>query len=321
MRQCKVALIFHAARILRLQPATARASAQNATVNFIMTQPQDSFITANNLTFHLIDWGGDGEWLIFLHGLASQAHMFDLVAPKLIDSFRIVAIDQRGHGLSDKPDSGYDCATVTSDLDAILRALKIDRAVLAGHSWGGNVAVQYAADHPDRVSSLILIDGGFLQIGDRLDWPTVEKFLEPPDLIGMPVDEFRSGMKMWMGSAWSPEAEAITLQNFEIRADGTIAPRMRKSNHMQVVRALWEHRPSELWARLQCSVLMIPAVAPEPHDERTRSSLDNKRRNIATAEQRLQRSQTIWMTDTIHDIPLQRPAELAEAIKRFATTR
>ena len=165
------------------------------------------------------------------------------------------------------------------------------------------------------MSGLILIDGGFLQIGDRLDWPTVEKFLEPPDLIGTPVDEFRAGMKMWMGSAWSPEAEAITLQNFEVREDGTIAPRLRKANHMQVVRALWEHRPSELWARVQCPVLMIPAVGPEPHDERTRDTLENKRRNIAMAEQRLKHSQTIWMTDTIHDMPLQRPAELAEAIK------
>lgn len=287
-------------------------------VNSHMTQSQEIFITANGLNFHLIDWGGSGEWLVLLHGLASQAHIWDLVAPHLTDSFRVVAIDQRGHGLSDKPDSGYDWATIASDLDAILNALKINRAVLAGHSWGGNVAVQYAVDHPDRVSGLVLIDGGFLQIGDRLDWPTVEKFLEPPDLIGMPVDEFRASMKMWMDSAWSPEAEAITLQNFEVRADGTIAPRLQKSNHMQVVRALWEHRPSELWARVACPVLMIPAVAPEPHDERTRDTLENKRRDVATAEKSLARSQTIWLMDTIHDAPLQRQTELAVAIKAFA---
>jgi pimeloyl-ACP methyl ester carboxylesterase len=288
-----------------------------------MTQSQDLFISANDLNFRLIDWGGSGEWLVLLHGLASQAHIWDLVAPHLTDAFRVIAIDQRGHGLSDKPDSGYDFATITSDLDTILKTLNTsrDRAVLAGHSWGGNVAVQYAADHPDRVSGLVLIDGGFLQIGDRLDWPTVERFLEPPDLIGMPVDEFRAGMKMWMGSARSPEAEAITLQNFEIRADGTIAPRLQKSNHMQVVRALWEHRPSELWARVPCPVLMIPAVAPEPHDERTRNTLENKRRNIATAEASLARSQTIWMLDTIHDSPLQRPVELADAIRTFVSDK
>jgi pimeloyl-ACP methyl ester carboxylesterase len=283
--------------------------------------PEETFVVANDLRLHVLDWGGRGDWLVLLHGLASQAHMFDLVAPQLTDSFRVIAIDQRGHGLSDKPDRGYDWATVTSDLGAILKAQKIDRAWLAGHSWGGNVAVQVAADQPDRVSGLILIDGGFLQIGDRLDWPTVEKFLEPPDLIGTPVDEFRSGMKQWMGSAWSPEAETITLQNFDVREDGTIAPRMRKANHMQVVRAIWEHRPSELWAQVQCPVLMIPAVAPEPHDERTRDTLANKRRNIASAEERLKQSQTIWMMDTIHDIPLQRSEELAEAIKMFAASK
>jgi pimeloyl-ACP methyl ester carboxylesterase len=277
--------------------------------------PEETFIEANGLRFHALDWGGQGEWLVCLHGLASQAHIWDLVAPRLTDAFRVIAIDQRGHGLSDKPDSGYDWTTVSSDLDAILDALKIDRAVLAGHSWGGNVALQYAVDHRDRVRGLVLIDGGFLQVGDRIDWPATEKFLEPPDLIGTPLDEFRAGMKLWMGAAWSPEAEAITLQNFEVRADGTIAPRMRKSNHMQVVRAIWEHRPSELWAQVQCPVLMIPAVPPEPHDERTRDVLENKRRNIAVAEERLKRSQTIWMTDTLHDIPWQRPGELAEAIK------
>lgn len=282
-----------------------------------MLQPQEQFISANGLNFHLLDWSGQGDWLVLLHGLASQAHIWDLLAPHLIDSFRVVAIDQRGHGLSDKPDSSYDFATITADLHAILKALKINRAVLAGHSWGGNVAVQYAVDHPERVSGLILIDGGFLQIGDRLDWPTVEKFLEPPDLIGTPVDEFRSDMKMWMGSAWSTEAEAITLQNFEVRADGTIAPRLQKSNHMQVVRAIWEHRPSDLWAQVPCPVLMIPAVQPEPHDQRTRDILDNKRRNIATAEARLARSQTMWLLDTIHDAPLQRQTELAEAIRKF----
>jgi pimeloyl-ACP methyl ester carboxylesterase len=279
---------------------------------------EETFIEANSLRFHALDWGGHGEWLVCLHGLASQAHIWDLVAPRLSDAFHVVAVDQRGHGLSDKPGSGYDFATITSDLDAILTAQKIDRAVLAGHSWGGNVALQYAVDHPDRVRGLVLIDGGFLQVGDRIDWPATEKFLEPPDLIGTPVDEFRAGMKMWMGAAWSPEAEAITLQNFDVREDGTIAPRMRKSNHMQVVRAIWEHRPSDLWAQVQCPVLMIPAVAPEPHDERTRDVLENKRRNIAVAEQRLRRSQTIWMMDTVHDVPLQRPAELEQGIRRFA---
>ncbi len=279
---------------------------------------EERFVSANGLRFHCIDWGGQGNWLVLLHGLASQSHIWDLVAPHLNHDFRVIAIDQRGHGLSDKPDSGYDFTSITHDLDQLLDRLRVDRGILVGHSWGGNVVLQYAVDHPQRVMGLILVDGGFLQIGDRMDWPQAEKMLEPPDLNGMPLDELRAGMKMWMGSAWSPEAESITLRNFEVRAGGTVAPYLRKSNHMQVVRAIWEHRPSELWPRVQCSVLVIPAIASEPHDERTRSMIDAKRRNVAEAEQRLARSQTIWMNDTIHDVPLQRPVELAEAIRTFA---
>jgi pimeloyl-ACP methyl ester carboxylesterase len=254
---------------------------------------------------------------VLLHGLASQAHIWDLVAPLLIDEFRVVAIDQRGHGLSDKPGTGYDFASVTHDLDQILVALEIERALLIGHSWGGNVAVQYAVDQPSRVGGLVLVDGGFLQIPDHVDWPTAEKLLEPPDLIGTPAGEFRTNLRLWMGAAWSPATVDITLHNFEIRADGTIAPHLKKSNHMQVVRALYEHHPSELWAHVQCPVLMVPAVAALPHDARTQSMIDTKRRNIARAEARLARSQTIWFNDTIHDIPLQRPDELATAIRNF----
>jgi pimeloyl-ACP methyl ester carboxylesterase len=284
-----------------------------------MIQPQERFISANNLNFHLLDWGGQGGWIVCLHGLASQAHIWDLVAPRLSDTFHVVAIDQRGHGLSDKPDSGYDFATIASDLDAILNALQIDRAILIGHSWGGNVALQYAVDHPDRVGGLVMIDGGFLQMGDRMDWPTAEQLLAPPNLLGMPVARLRPGIAAFLGAAATPEAVDAIMHNFEVRADDTVAPHLSRDKHMQVVRALWEHRPSELWAHVQCPVLLIPAVQPEPHDERTRDSLTNKHEQIAVAEQRLKRSQTIWMADTIHDVPLQRVTELEQAVRQFAS--
>jgi pimeloyl-ACP methyl ester carboxylesterase len=280
--------------------------------------PHEKYIDIDDLKFHYIDWGGHGPSIVLLHGLASQAHIWDLTAPHLIDSFCAIALDQRGHGLTSKPDRGYDSASITNDLDQVLDKLQINDPILIGHSWGGNVAVQYAVDHPDKVKGLVLIDGGFLEVGDRLSWPEAEKMLEPPDLIGTPYDEFKSNLKVWLGNAWTPEAEAIILHNFERRANGTIAPHMKKSNHMQVVRALWEHRPSELWAHVKCPVLIIPA-AQEPQSARDRSFFEAKQQNVARAEKLLVHSQTIWMNDTIHDIPLQRPITLANAIKDFVT--
>src|SRR5512143_2590205 len=182
--------------------------------------PQSNFIDIDNLKVHIIDWGGHGQSIVLLHGLASQVHIWDLTAPLLIDSFRVIALDQRGHGLTSKPDQGYDFASVTHDLDQVLNALQLDRPILIGHSWGGNVAVQYAAEHPDQVKGLVLVDGGFLEMPANVSWPEAEKMLEPPDLIGTPYLEFKSNLRMWLGLNWTPEAEAIILNNFEVREDG-----------------------------------------------------------------------------------------------------
>src|SRR5690349_490468 len=117
------------------------------------------------MTFHYREWSSRGVPLILIHGLASQSHIFDLVAPLLArNKFRVIAFDQRGHGQSIKPEAGFDFQTVSEDLVALLDSLKIRRAILAGHSWGGNVALYFAATFPERVRGLVLIDGGFLDI-------------------------------------------------------------------------------------------------------------------------------------------------------------
>jgi pimeloyl-ACP methyl ester carboxylesterase len=274
-------------------------------------------VTLDGLRFHAIDWGGPAAAtpLVLLHGLASQAHIWDLVAPRLAERMRVIALDQRGHGLSDKPDTGYDFASVTRDLDHFLNALQFEHVVLAGHSWGGSVALDYAVQRPERVSGLILIDGGFLEIGSRLDWPETEKTLEPPDLAGMPLAELMENLRMWLGPAWSEATQAIVLNNFEVMPDQTVRPRLRKSNHMQVVRAIWEHRSSQLCERVRCPVWMVPASSPAPRDERTEAFLARKREGVALAESRLAKSRTVWMEDTLHDIPLHRPDELAQIIE------
>jgi pimeloyl-ACP methyl ester carboxylesterase len=283
-----------------------------------MAEPRDTTLTANNLAFHLLDWGGSGPPLVLLHGLASQAHIWDLVAPHLAETVRVLAIDQRGHGRSDKPAEGYDFATITADLDAILGVLGIGQVMLVGHSWGGNVALQYAVDHPDRVSSLVLLDGGFLQLRDDMDWPTAERVMAPPPWTGVTLERIRQGIRQFTGPAWSPAVEVAVLANFEVGADGMVSSCLPRDRHMTILRALWEQRPSDLFGRVACPVLLLPAVPPEPHDDRTRMILAAKRRQIAVAETQLQDGRTTWFTDTIHDVPLQRPVELALAIREFA---
>ena len=87
-----------------------------------MPTPSDCYIDLRGLPFHYRDWGGTGRPVLLLHGLASTCHIWDLVAPLLAEEFRVVALDQRGHGLSAQVEDGYDFATVSGDAAAFIKS-------------------------------------------------------------------------------------------------------------------------------------------------------------------------------------------------------
>ncbi len=298
---------------------------------------RDEYLDLRGLRFHYRDWGGSGAPVVLLHGLASNARIWDLTAPLLARRFRVLALDQRGHGLSAKPvlsavegpvlsavegpDDGYDFPSISGDLAAFIEALGLERPGLVGHSWGGNVALQFAADYPEAVAWLALVDGGFLDISafEGMTWERVQQVMAPPPLDGVKLSAFLQGARSWpdLKEVWSDEVQAIVLANFRIDEDETIHPHLTHENHLKILRSLWEQKPSELWAGLRCPVLLVPA-ARQSADPRSAVWLEAKRKAIAAAQERLPGVRVVWMEDTIHDVPLQRPAALAGAIAGFA---
>jgi pimeloyl-ACP methyl ester carboxylesterase len=284
--------------------------------------PRSTFVTLNGLRFHYIEHTvgdpGDAPPIVLLHGLASNARWWVLVGPMLARGRRVVALDQRGHGESDAPDAGYDFASVVGDLAAFVDELGVELPLVVGHSWGGNVALEYAATHPDAISGAVLVDGGFMEPQARpgATWERTEVELAPPDLTHMTPEQLVAGAKQWeLGAIWSDEIESALLGNFAVAEDGTIRPHLSRANHMQVVRALWDQRPSQLYGQVRCPVLFV--LAERAGGGRTRDFMEMKRAAIARAEGSLESCRVLWMPDTIHDIPLHRPAELAQAIEEF----
>ena len=105
--------------------------------------------------------------MVLLHGLASTCHIWNLVAPLLAQDYRVVAMDQRGHGASSKPGEGYDFATVSRDLTGLIKGLGMDRPLIGGHSWGADVALEFAVANPEVPKGLFLVDGGMIQPSAR----------------------------------------------------------------------------------------------------------------------------------------------------------
>ena len=119
------------------------------------------FVTVNKVKLHYLDWGGSGETLLFLHGMGDTPHRYDDFAPKFTNQFRVLGLTRRGHGESEIPETGYDTATLVEDIRQFLDALRIQRVILAGHSFAGDELTRFAVVHADRVIKLIYFDSAY----------------------------------------------------------------------------------------------------------------------------------------------------------------
>jgi len=265
---------------------------------------------ADGVSLRTLEWGerrADRPSFLLVHGLASNARLWDGVAIELAESgYHAISVDQRGHGRSDKPDDGYDFATVTDDLLALIDHEGLDRPVVAGQSWGGNVVIELGWRSPDKVRGVCAVDGGMIELGTHFpSWNSCAEALRPPDLVGMRATRMEGFIRSAHGS-WPEAGIQGAMANFELRDDGTIAPWLTLDRHMKILRALWQHRPSSLYEEIVIPVMLAPA------DTGTNPAwTTDKRRAIETAERLLPTSRTHWFAPADHDLHAQHPDRLA----------
>ena len=250
-------------------------------------------------------------WLL-VHGLASNARLWDGVGRRLAAAGRdSVAVDLRGHGRSDKPDGGYDFATIAEDLRVLIGALDLDRPILAGQSWGANVVLEFAVRYPELTRGIVLVDGGLTDLRDAFPtWDVCWDRLAPPPLVGLPLSDVEAYFHT-SHADWPEEGIEGSLANFEIRPDRTIAPWLSRERHKAILESMWGQRTGELWSRLQVPALIVPVDGGE--GDWTRA----KRAGADAAEAALRASgvpgRVHWFVGD-HDIHAQHPKELTETM-------
>jgi pimeloyl-ACP methyl ester carboxylesterase len=200
---------------------------------------QSGFVTANGIRLHYLDWGGLGPVLILIHGGLDNAHIFDDLAPAFSDHFRVIAYDLRGHGRSDAK-GPFDTATRTEDLRGLMDSLGIAKAHLAGWSLGGNDITAMAGIHPERVESIVYLEGAYDWAGPALAdaFGSVPiDFLAPANALRS-LDAYRAHQK----TIWFPavsdtsRVEAYVRDLVVIQPDGTVRPRMTDRVAQEVFR-------------------------------------------------------------------------------------
>jgi pimeloyl-ACP methyl ester carboxylesterase len=113
------------------------------------------YVNAGQVRLHAVI-GGEGPPLLLVHGWPQTWYQWRLVMPALARTFTVIAVDQRGIGLSDKPATGYDGATLANDLVALMDALGYRRFAMVGFDTGMPIAYALAADHPERLERLVV---------------------------------------------------------------------------------------------------------------------------------------------------------------------
>ncbi len=278
-------------------------------------KPEDIYLDIG-FKIHLRLWIPEGfqetdhPSYVLLHGLSSNARTWDQVAGRLAESgSRAAAIDQRGHGLSEKPDSGYDFETMVRDLQLVLQKLSWDKPILAGQSWGGNLLLEFAARHPGVSSGYVWVDGGYINLAERGSWEEVKSELKPPALEGTPYLQIAERIRQ-AHPGWSEAGIQATLGNFEILADQTVRPWLTLDRHLRILRAMYDQDPPALYPRVEEPVLICAA-------DDGGSRIGFKRSQVQAAAASLPLAETLWFPGSAHDIHVDQPDRLAEILRAF----
>ncbi len=254
---------------------------------------------------------GDRRPFLLVHGLASNARLWDGVSAVLAAAgHRVVAVDQRGHGESDRAATGYRYPEVTGDLVALVESMALGTPVLVGQSWGGNVVIHAGAAHPDRWHAIAAGDGGTIAIGDRFADPQEAwEALRPPPLAGRPATEVRDMIAAGV-AGWPDGALAAQMGNCLELEDGTVRPRLALADHRQIVEAMHAADPSGVFGDVEAPVLLLPVRGEGAWGAEKAAAVD-------AALAVLPRGRVHWF-DGAHDVHLQQPDAVAEALLALA---
>lgn len=284
------------------------------------TPPVSEMVAVRDeVRLHTLSWsdpghGPDSAPIVLIHGLASNARLWDGAARALANlGHGVVALDLRGHGLSDKPDHGYDVASVAQDVIDVTTHLGNGnplwaRPLVIGQSWGGNIVVHVAAHHGSRVRGVVAVDGGTIDLARSFpSWDECTRVLSPPPLAGMPASRLRAYIRS-AHPDWSDEAIDGQMHNMEHFADGTIAPWLTLDRHLAILRGMWDAPPTAHLGRIDVPVLFTPAAKTrDAHSEAKRTQLDRAREVI-------DRCRVEWFEPADHDLHAQFPDRFARVV-------
>jgi len=265
--------------------------------------PACAVVVRDSLSLAYWRWPGTGPAALLLHGIANYARYWDFFADEVASRLGLVATDARGHGDSARPREGYAPADFVADAIAVLDAVGWRRPLVVGHSMGGSHATAFATAHPDRVAGLVIVDNS--------PEPMASGSERARRLTSQRPERF----------ADAAEAEAYLRQTSPGYTDAVYANRLRWAFRADGEGLAWRSSRDALarifaaprgdrWAALssvRCPTLVVRGTRSNVLSETTYA------RMLATISD----ARGLEL-DAGHNVALDRPRELADAVVAFA---
>jgi pimeloyl-ACP methyl ester carboxylesterase len=219
---------------------------------------------------HYLDWGGSG-WpgIVLIHGLAATVWAWTPVARRLSQERRTIAMDLRGHGLSDAPTAtgAYALDELAADVAAVAEgsgALDGGSVVLAGHGFGAIVAAAAAARLGPRCGRLVLVDGGLADVGAATGLD-VEEFLrsfdEPPEIMRS-MAAYLADRRSWDPASWDADQEHAARAAVVETPAGRLLGATRPHALEACVRTMFEYRPGAILPGIDAHIVAVRRETP-----------------------------------------------------------
>jgi pimeloyl-ACP methyl ester carboxylesterase len=219
---------------------------------------------------HFLDWGGIGDpAVVLVHGLAASGWTWAPVARRLVARRRTVAMDLRGHGLSDAPTEpgAYDLEALAGDVVAVAEgsgALDEGPVVLAGHGFGAIVAAVAAARMGPACARLVLVDGGLVEI-EPATGMDADEFLrgldEPPEVLAS-MAAFLTDRRSWDPATWDADQERAARAAVVETPAGRLVAATRPHALEACVRSMFAYRPRDVLPAVTADVVAVRRATP-----------------------------------------------------------
>jgi 2-succinyl-6-hydroxy-2,4-cyclohexadiene-1-carboxylate synthase len=251
---------------------------------------QENRVKVDQIELQIREYEHAGDAIIFLHFSGANLMMWQRIIPYFQDHYRLILVDLRGHGKSDRPETGYHMDEMARDVIGIMRHLNLERAHIIGSSLGAEVGLSIAANYPEKVISLVCEGAPVSEYGPYGTWEgsetefeehvahQLEQMRDAPETVFASIDALVDNRRELFEKYdwWNEYVEAVERYGAYKVDEGEYKKGFGKNAMVSYMENYFQYRFEDYYRKVKCPLLMVPGEG-QFEDEREKAAMEGLR--------------------------------------------